>query len=170
MENEEAKTFLKNCIEHYSPSGKEKEYSEFLERFLKKFNFTVKYDEVGNLIAHKGFGKPVLLLVSHMDTIPGLLPVIEKDGKIFGRGAVDCKSSLAAMVYSITHFNLQEKKNGKIIFAGIVREEDSLIGIDEFLKQDIDPDFAVFGEPTNINQICIGYKGRIAISLKICYR
>ena len=167
MEDEEAKTFLKKCIEYYSPSGEEREYSEFLGSFLKKFDFSVKFDDAGNLIAQKGVGKPVLLLVSHMDTIPGLLPVIEKDGKIFGRGAVDCKSSLAAMVYSITHFNFQEIKKGKIIFAGIVREEDSLIGIDEFLKQDIKPDYAVFGEPTNINQICIGYKGRIAISLKI---
>ncbi len=167
MENKEAKTFLKNCIEHYSPSGKEKEYSEFLGRFLQKFDFCVKFDNVGNLIAHKGVGNPLLLLVSHMDTIPGFLPIIEKDGKIFGRGTIDCKSSLAAMVYSITHFNFQEIKNGQIIFAGIVREEDSLIGINEFLKQNINPDFAVFGEPTNINQICIGYKGRIAISLKI---
>jgi len=167
MKNEKAATFLKKCIEYYSPSGKEKEYSEFLGRFLEKSNFSVKFDEVGNLIAHKGEGKPIILLVSHMDTIPGLLPVIIKEGKIFGRGAVDCKASLAAMVFSIANFNFQEIKKGKIIFAGIVREEDSLIGIEEFLKQDIEPDYAIFGEPTNINQICIGYKGRIAINIKI---
>ncbi|MFX0071508.1 MAG: M20 family metallopeptidase [Candidatus Hermodarchaeota archaeon] len=56
---------------------------------------------------------------------------------------------------------------GKIIFAGIIREEDSLIGINEFIKSDIHPDFAIFGEPTKINQICIGYKGRINIGIKV---
>ncbi|MFX1276050.1 MAG: M20/M25/M40 family metallo-hydrolase [Promethearchaeota archaeon] len=167
MVNEDAKAFLKKCIEYYSPSGQEREYSEFLAKFLEKFGFNVEIDKVGNLIAKKGTGKPVLLLSSHIDTIPGLLPVIEKEGKIYGRGAVDCKASLAAMVYSITNYEFEGKNKGKIIFGGIVQEEDSLIGIEEFLKYDINPDYAIFGEPTDLNQICIGYKGRLCLSLKI---
>ena len=163
----DAKAFLKSCIEFYSPSGEEAEYSKFIAEYLKKHEFKVRFDDVGNLIAEKGEGKPEILLVSHLDTIPGELPVIEKDGKIFGRGAVDCKSSLAAMVYSITHFNFEEHDIGKIVFAGIVREEDSLIGIQEFFKSDIKPDFSIFGEPTKINQICIGYKGRLCIGFRV---
>lgn len=167
MGNEEIVSFLRTCIEYYSPSGEEKEYSEFLARFLEKFNFRVEFDKVGNLIAQKGTGKPTLLFVSHLDTIPGMLPVMEKEGKIFGRGAVDCKASLAAMVYSLAHYELNENDEGTFIFAGIVREEDSLIGIEEFLKHDIAPNFAIFGEPTAINQVCIGYKGRLCFSVKI---
>ena len=165
--DEKAKEFLKKCIEIYSPSGEEKEYSEFLADFLKKHDFIVRFDKVGNLIAEKGSGKPKLLLVSHMDTIPGELPVIEKDGKIYGRGAVDCKSSLAAMVYSISQYNFKQENAGKIIFSGIIREEDSLIGIEEFMNSNIQPDYAIFGEPTNINQICIGYKGRICLGFRV---
>ncbi len=159
--------FLKKCIEFYSPSGKEEKYSEFLAEFLKKHNFKVKFDKVGNLIAEKGHGNPLILFSSHMDTIPGELPIIQKDGKIYGRGAVDCKSSLAAMVYSLSHYDFDQKDTGKIIFAGIVREEDSLIGINELIKTDIQPDFAIFGEPTKIDQICIGYKGRLSIGYYI---
>ena len=92
---------------------------------------------------------------------------MEKDGKIFGRGAVDCKPSLATMVYSISQINFEEQDVGKIVFAGIVREEDSLIGIQEFIKADINPDFSIFGEPTKINQICIGYKGRICMGFRV---
>ncbi|MHA1489006.1 MAG: M20/M25/M40 family metallo-hydrolase [Promethearchaeota archaeon] len=165
--DEKAKEFLKKCIEIYSPSGEEKEYSEFLADFLKNHDFIVRFDKVGNLIAEKGSGKTKLLLVSHMDTIPGELPVIEKDGKIYGRGAVDCKSSLAAMVYSISQYNFKQENAGKIIFSGIIREEDSLIGIEEFMNSNIQPDYAIFGEPTNINQICIGYKGRICLGFKV---
>jgi len=164
---EDAKHFLKKCIEFYSPSGQEEEYTKFLADFLKKSGFKIKIDKVGNLIAEKGKGKPELLFVSHLDTIPGELPVFEKNGKIFGRGAVDCKPSLAAMVYSLSQFNFQQENIGKIVFAGIVREEDSLIGIQEFIKSGISPDFSIFGEPTKINQICIGYKGRVCIGFRI---
>ena len=163
----EAKDFLKRCLEIYSPSGQEKEFSEFVAGFLKEHNFLVNFDKVGNIIAKKGIGKPELLLVSHLDTIPGELPIIEKEGKLFGRGAVDCKPSLAAMVYSIANYDFNQITNGTIIFGGIIREEDSLIGINEFINSDISPEYAIFGEPTKANQICIGYKGRICIGLRI---
>ena len=165
--SEKAKDFLKKCIEIYSPSGQEKEYAKFIAEFLKDHEFIVHFDKVGNLISEKGTGKPVLLLISHMDTIPGELPVIEKNGKIYGRGAVDCKSSLAAMVFSISQYNFESKNAGKIIFGGIVSEESDLIGIDTFLKSEIKPDCAIFGEPTKVNQICIGYKGRLCVGFKI---
>lgn len=165
--NDESVEFLRKCIEFYSPSGEEKEYSEFLCTFLENSGFQVNYDKIGNVIAEKGKGKPHILLVSHMDTIPGELPVKEEDGKIYGRGAVDCKPSLAAMVYSIAKFDFKSIKEGKITFAGIVREEDSLIGINTFLDNPITPDYAVFGEPTTIEQICIGYKGRYSIELEV---
>lgn len=163
----DAKEFLKKCIDLYSPSGQEGKYAKFLADFLKGRDFKISFDAVGNLIAEKGIGKPTLLLVSHLDTIPGELSVVEKEGKIFGRGAVDCKPSLAAMVYSVSQYNFEKENSGKIIFAGIVREEDSLIGIEELLKSDIDPEFAIFGEPTKTNQICIGYKGRICIGFRV---
>lgn len=165
--NNEAKNFLKRCLEIYSPSGQEKEFSEFIASFLKDHGFKVTFDNVGNVIAEKGSGKPTLLLVSHLDTIPGELPVIVKNGKLYGRGAVDCKPSLAAMVFSIAKYDIDQINAGNIIFAGIVHEEDSLIGIEQFIKSDIQPDCAIFGEPTKINQICIGYKGRICIGFRV---
>ncbi|MFX1453448.1 MAG: M20/M25/M40 family metallo-hydrolase [Promethearchaeota archaeon] len=162
-----AKDFLKKCIEIYSPSGEEKEFSEFIAFYLKSNDFLVNFDKIGNIFAKKGKGEPVILLLSHLDTIPGELPVIEKEGKLFGRGAVDCKPSLAAMVYSMANYDFNHISAGTIIFGGIVREESDLEGINEFIKSEIFPNFAIFGEPTKINQICIGYKGRICIGFKI---
>ena len=165
--NEDAVDFLKKCIDFYSPSGNEADFSYFLKVYLEKHNFSVRFDKVGNLIAEKGTEKPTLLLVSHLDTIPGKLPIIEKNGKIYGRGTVDCKSSLAAIVYSISKLDFERQNIGKIIFGGIIREESDLIGIDTFLKSEIKPDYAIFGEPTNVNQICIGYKGRLCVGFKV---
>ncbi|TFG26766.1 MAG: M20/M25/M40 family metallo-hydrolase [Promethearchaeota archaeon] len=164
---EDAKDFLKRCLEFYSPSGQEKEFSEFIAAYLEHHDFLVNFDKVGNILAKKGIGEPIILLVSHLDTISGELPVIEKDGKLYGRGAVDCKPSLAAMVYSIAHYDFNQLNKGTIIFGGIIREEDSLIGINEFIKSNITPNYAIFGEPTKVNQICIGYKGRICIGFRI---
>jgi len=164
--DEEAKQFLKDCIKLYSPSGEKAEFSEFIADFLKKSNFQVKFDEIGNLIAEKGSGKPLLLLISHLDTIPGQFPIEEKEGKIYGRGVVNCKPSLAAMVYALSKYNFRENI-GKIVFAGIVQEENSLDGISKFIQSDIQPDFAIIGEPTKINQICIGYKGRLCIGYRV---
>lgn len=167
MNKKAAIEFLEKCIRFYSPSGHEKEYSVFLSNFLKSCNFKVHFDKVGNLIAEKGEGKPTILLSSHMDTIPGKLPIKKEDGKLYGRGTVDCKSSLAAMVYALYNFDISKLNSGKIIFAGIIQEENSLIGINELLKSDITPNYAIFGEPTKINQICIGYKGRLDIKYSI---
>ncbi|TXT67038.1 MAG: hypothetical protein BAJALOKI1v1_200004 [Promethearchaeota archaeon] len=167
MINQDAIDFLRRCIEIYSPSGKEHRYSQFLGKYLREHNFEIHYDSIGNLIAEKGKGFPILLLSSHMDTIPGKLPIKEEHGKLYGRGTVDCKSSLAAMVYSISQYPFEQINQGKIVFAGIVQEESSLIGIKEFIKSDIHPDFAIFGEPTSIDQLCIGYKGRLSIKYSV---
>jgi len=167
MNNKDALDFLEKCIKIYSPSREEKPYSLFLAKFLESNDFKVSFDKVGNLIAKKGQGRPTLLLSSHMDTIPGELPIRKVEGRLYGRGTVDCKSSLAAMVYSICQFDFANLDSGTIIFVGIVQEECSLIGINEFLRSDIDPDYAIFGEPTKINQICVGYKGRLNIGYSI---
>ena len=71
------------------------------------------------------------------------------------------------MVYSIAKYDFDQINFGKIIFSGIVREEDDLEGINQFIKSDIQPDCAIFGEPTKINQICIGYKGRLCIGYRV---
>ncbi len=165
--NEDAKQFLKKCIELYSHSGKEQKLSEFLSDFLRKSDFQVKFDNVSNLIAEKGSGKPLLLLISHLDFIPGKLNIEEIESKLYGREAVYYTSSLAAMVYSLSKYNFNKENTGKILFAGIVKEENSLIGIQEFLKNDIQPYSAIFGEPTKINQICIGHKGRLCIGYRV---
>ncbi len=165
--SEEAKEFLIKCIKFYSPSGKETQYANFLKKFLEERGFEVKKDKKRNLIAEKGSGRPILFLASHLDTIPGKLKVYEKDGKIFGRGAVDCKPSLAAIVFALANLDFEKLKVGKVIFAGIVKEETSLEGMEEIFKSDILPDYSVFGEPTNSDRICYAYKGRLWITVKV---
>ena len=60
-----------------------------------------------------------------------------------------------------------QNNNGTIIFVGAVDEEGNATGIKNLVKNNMDIDYAVFGEPSSIKQVTIAYKGRLAINLKV---
>ncbi|NVM53405.1 MAG: M20/M25/M40 family metallo-hydrolase [Candidatus Helarchaeota archaeon] len=156
--------FLKKGVEIPSISGEEGKFGKFLFDRMKKLGFDVRTDSVGNVIGQVGKGEPVLLLCSHMDTVIGTIPVKLEDGKLFGRGAVDAKGSLIAMVCAATRF-VKKDIPGRIIIAGIVEEETTLKGIKTLLDSLYHVDFANFGEPSGVNRICVASKGRIHLYL-----
>jgi LysW-gamma-L-lysine carboxypeptidase len=120
---------LKGMLEIYSPSGKEQELALFLKDELTNLGFrNVRLDKVGNLYGEIGSGSPIILFCGHMDTVPGQIPVRHEGGKIYGRGAVDAKSSLAAMISASCDLGLRGAE-GKVIVAGVVDEERNARGI-----------------------------------------
>jgi LysW-gamma-L-lysine carboxypeptidase len=52
----------------------------------------------GTTFASAGSGGRTVMLVSHVDTVPGELRVKVYGGKVYGRGAVDAKGPLSAML------------------------------------------------------------------------
>jgi [amino group carrier protein]-lysine/ornithine hydrolase len=123
----------------------------------------VSIDSVGNLIATKGAGEPKILLCGHMDTVPGQIPIRIDSGFIYGRGASDAKGPLVAMLLAASEF----KQRGTIIFAGVVDEEGNATGVKELVRSKITVDYAIFGEPSGLNNITVSYKGRLALRI-IC--
>ncbi len=155
---------LKSLLEFYSPSGFENEISSFLKEELTNLGFKTERDSVGNVIAESNGCNPILLLCSHMDTVPGKIPVKIIDGKIYGRGAVDAKGPLAAMISASANL-LYEGFPAKIILAAVVDEEGSGKGVKNLIKQGIKVDYAIFGEPSNTKGIIIGYKGSLKLKV-----
>jgi len=151
-------------LEIYSPSGKEEEISNFLAMEMENLGFRVRKDEVGNVIGEIGQGKLVILLCGHMDTVEGYIPVRVENNKLYGRGAVDAKAPLAAMIVAASTF-VKESFPGKILVVGVVDEEGSSRGIKHFIKEGIHPDYAIFGEPSGIGKIVFGYKGILNIKI-----
>ena len=98
MSNEYAVNLLSQMVKIYSPSGKEGKISLFLADEMKKLGLSVHRDEVGNVIGQIGEGSPVVLFCGHMDTVEGVIPVRVEDGHLYGRGSVDAKGPLAAMI------------------------------------------------------------------------
>ena len=155
---------LRDTLELYSPSRSEATLANLIrDKCVNELGFEqVNIDNVGNIIAIKGNGKPSILLCGHMDTVPGPVPVRIEDGYIYGRGASDAKSPLVAMLLAASEF---PKQSGTVIFAGVVDEEGNATGVKQLVKSKMGVDYAVFGEPSGVDNITVAYKGRLAIRL-----
>ncbi len=167
MSEQAAVRFLTNLLGIYSPSGKEEDAANYLVDEMKNMGFEVGKDDIGNVIGVVGVGEPVILLCGHMDTVAGHLPLRIEEGKIYSRGAVDAKGPLAAMIVAASAACKEPRFKGKILVASVVEEEATSRGVRHLIAQGITADYAIFGEPSGIENITIGYKGQIQLKI-IC--
>jgi LysW-gamma-L-lysine carboxypeptidase len=166
MSNDYAVDLLTRMLNIYSPSGNEEQISLFLADEMTKLGFRVHRDQVGNVIGEIGEGSPVVLLCGHMDTVEGEIPIRFEDGKLYGRGSVDAKGPLAAMIVAASNF-AEGNFPGKILVVGVVDEEGSGKGIQHFVEEGIQPDFAIFGEPSGLEKVVFGYKGILTVKVTV---
>jgi LysW-gamma-L-lysine carboxypeptidase len=156
---------LTNLLGIYSPSGKEEAIGNFLAEEMTKLGFQVGKDGIGNVIGVVGEGEPVILLCGHMDTVTGHIPLRVEQDKIYARGAVDAKGPLAAMVMAASEVVKEPSFKGKILVASVVEEEATSRGVKHLITQGIEVDYAIFGEPSGVENITIGYKGQIQLKI-----
>ncbi|MFW6071003.1 MAG: [LysW]-lysine hydrolase [Candidatus Bipolaricaulota bacterium] len=156
---------LRDMVEIYSPSGEEKSLVDFLAPKMEDLGYRVRRDEVGNLIGRIGQGETQVLLLGHLDTVEGEIPVRVEDGRLYGRGSVDAKGPLANFIGSARRF--RDSTELEILVIGVVEEESSSKGAYAILEQ-ASPDYVVVGEPSRWNGITLGYRGstRITYTLK----
>jgi putative selenium metabolism hydrolase len=170
--------FLADLVRTPSFSSKEEKVIAVIRKEMKKVGFDqVRIDGLGSIIGRIGRGPRVIAFDAHIDTVyPGDLeqwhsdpfqPRI-KDGKIWGRGTVDQKGGMAAMVYAakiIKELGLNDKFT--IYFTGTVMEEDCDGLCWQYLlkEEKLKPEFVVITEPTNLN-IYRGHRGRMEIRVE----
>ena len=125
-----------------------------------------------NLIARLRSDRPGprVVLSGHLDTVPvGNVPWRHDpfsadivDGKLYGRGAVDMKSGLAALLYAFLRIARQESGTwgGELIFAATSAEETGAEGAKLMVESGQLPvfDTMIIAEPTN-NQLVVTHKG-----------
>ena len=124
----------------------------------------VRKDLVGNIIGEYGEGSPRVLLCGHMDTVPPELPVRLEDGVLYGSGAVDAKGPLAALVMAAAGL-IEDEYPGSLIVVGAVDEEGKSAGVENLISDGVEADYAIFGEPTNVDTITVGYKGGLLLKI-----
>jgi len=154
---------LEEMVSIPSPSTQERELGQWLVTRLRGMGFAAKRDEVGNVIAFWGSGPREVLLLGHMDTVPGFIPVRRDGQRLFGRGAVDAKGPLAAAITAVARQPAGAACRFTII--GAVEEEGSSRGARHLVNRR-PPDQLVILEPSGWDAVTLGYKG----SLKLRYR
>src|SRR2546426_1570035 len=164
-ESEYPVSLLLSMLNLYSPSGNENQVATFLESELRKKGLSTRRDVVGNVIGEIGTGRPRILLCGHMDTVPGRLPVKIEDDHVYGRGAVDAKSSLASMIVACVQAIRDRESSFHVSLVGVVEEETSTKGIQQLISNHQPYDLAIFGEPSGSRNVTIGYKGHLRARL-----
>jgi LysW-gamma-L-lysine carboxypeptidase len=151
---------LRGMLEVPSPSYQEEGIADYLATTLPLLGFGTHIDRVGNLVAELDRGPgPTVMLLGHMDTVPGDVPVRSAEGRLYGRGAVDAKGPLATMICAAAG---TRRFRGRIVVVGAVEEETpGSRGAMEIRGSHARPDAVVIGEPSGWSSVVLGYKGKL---------
>lgn len=155
---------LRELVKISSPSGSEESAVEYLIKVMKDLGLKAEIDEAGNAVGTNNGNGPKILLVGHIDTVEGDLPVNETEVFLTGRGTVDAKGPLMAMTFAAAQFADNTDINVTVI--GAVEEEGSSKGA-RSLKDKYQPDYIIIGEPSGWDAITIGYKGHLRAYYKV---
>lgn len=162
-------------IDSVNPSLSDKGTGElniarYLGEYLKTLGLDVSYQEleenrvnVIGILKGTGGGRS-LMLNGHTDTVSIERMEIEpfkpenKDGRIYGRGAFDMKSGIAAQIMAVQSLIESGRKlKGDVLLTFVADEEYASIGTEAIVK-DYSADAAIICEPTDL-EIIIAHKG-----------
>ena len=174
----DARELLFDLVETPSVSGEEAAAADVLHDFLADHGRDVWIDDVGNVRAPapETEQSAEILLTSHIDTVPGDVPVevetvaseaarwggaavtkADEAGstaevpELWGRGSVDATGSLAAMAAAAVETDAA--------FVGVVGEETDSRGARHLVEDRAAPAAVVNGEPSGWDAVTLGYRG-----------
>lgn len=152
----EAIDLLENLLRIPSYPGDERLAVEYLVSEMDRLGFQTSIDGAGNAVGMLGNGPRQIVLLGHIDTVPGHIEVHREGGKLFGRGAVDAKGPLACFTAAAAQAG--PRPGWQLTVIGAVGEEASSPGA-KYIVPRYRPDMVVIGEPSGWDHICLGYKG-----------
>jgi LysW-gamma-L-lysine carboxypeptidase len=153
---------LAGLVSQYSPSGHERGAAEWLVARMKSLGYDDAFtDGAGNAVGVMGKGTKQVVLLGHIDTVPGEIPVeiVGATGPsplLYGRGSADAKGPLAGFVDAVA--KVGAKDGWQFVVIGAVEEERDSDGA-RFVVNQYKPDFAIIGEPNQWDRVALGYKG-----------
>ncbi|MDQ3855752.1 MAG: M20/M25/M40 family metallo-hydrolase, partial [Chloroflexota bacterium] len=157
---------LRRMLELYSPTGQEAPVAQLLADHCREAGLRAGCDEAGNFVATVGEGPAEVVLLGHIDTVPGEIAVEERAGRLYGRGAVDAKGPMASFVSASLRLAARgAPRSLKLTLIGAVGEEGDSRGARHIVDR-YRPRYLVIGEPSGWDSLVLGYKG----SMRLTYR
>ena len=151
-----------------SVSGDEGRAARLLVERMNEWGFEAEVDAVGNAIGvRRGAPAPggeayrTLVLLGHIDTVPGEVPVRIEGGKLFGRGSVDAKGPLATFTRAVAQ--IEPAVGVELVVIGAVEEELTSSKGARHIAPRFSPDACLIGEPSGWDAVTLGYKGRLQL-------
>ncbi len=100
---------LVGLVSQYSPSGQEHGAVEWLVARMKALGYGEAFiDDAGNAVGVMGSGGKQVMLLGHIDTVPGEIKVEQCGDLLYGRGAVDAKGPLASFVDAVAKVGVRK--------------------------------------------------------------
>jgi succinyl-diaminopimelate desuccinylase len=128
---------------------------------------TLVVNGVSNLWARLGNAPPLVCLAGHTDVVPTgppdawhtdpFVPTL-RDGYLYGRGAADMKSSLAAFIVALEAFLADRVPRGSIALLITSDEEGPSVDgtakvVDKLAREDTRIDYCIVGEPSSVSML-----------------
>ncbi|MFK7863924.1 MAG: succinyl-diaminopimelate desuccinylase [Pseudohongiellaceae bacterium] len=178
----------KELINRKSISPEDNGCQQLLAQRLEKLGFSIEwlpFEDVTNLWATIGDDGPLFVFAGHTDVVPtgpvsewlfDPFQATEHEEFLYGRGAADMKSSLAAMITATEKFLESKQPKARLGFLITSDEEDKAINgtrrvMAEFEKRKLFIDYCLVGEPSSTNKlgdtIKVGRRGSLNGKLRV---
>ncbi len=163
----------RRLIDIESVTGNEKAVGEFLfgrllglaDRFAGRIERMEVEADRFNVFAW--WDEPVVVLSTHMDTVPPYFASREDDEFVWGRGACDTKGIIASMLHALEALLAEgRRKLGMLLVVG---EERNSAGARCANRQPRGARFLINGEPTE-NKLALGSKGALRLEIEAAGR
>lgn len=154
-----------------SPSHHEAKAAAYLAGWLNAHGFLARVDEAGNAVGTRGHGPREILLLGHIDTFPGEVPVRREGNILYGRGSVDAKGPLCT--FAAAAAQVDPRPGWRVTVVGAVEEEAATSkGARHILSQRLPgqtsgapPAYCIIGEPSQWDRVTLGYRGRLLLDV-----
>ena len=182
-------TLTRELVERPSVTPEDGGCQDLMGEWLTPLGFTVEqlpFGDVQNFWARRGTGGPLFVFAGHTDVVPpGPLDAWEsppfvpeiRDGYLYGRGAADMKSSLAAMLVAVRRFIRAHPDHGGSIGLLVTSDEegDAINGTAKVMQwltsQGIGIDYCLVGEPSSSERlgdvVRVGRRGSLSAKLTV---
>ncbi len=169
-----------------SVDGQEVNAARYIKEVLEGFGLEVHVSHFPEDTEHKrpsiwaelDSGRPgkTMLLIGHMDTVDVNLANWKTDpftptlidGKVYGRGAMDMKGGLAAIISTVEYFCAhRDEFSGKILICCVADEEGLSQGTYQLAAEgEIHADFAIMAE-CRYDNVAVGFRGRFSFEVTV---
>jgi len=156
---------LEELLRIESLSTQEERAVQFLVQRGAALGFRSSIDAAGNAVLAIGDRGPRVVLLGHVDTVPGHVPVRREGELLFGRGAVDAKGPLVAFIAAAHRAASDGSLACRVEIVACVEEEVASSRGAHFRATQPAPDFCIVGEPSGSDAVTVGYKGHVELEL-----